>query len=189
MTLLSLPAVNARCQCHKRENVLTYLGKERRPEWKRRLQSAWEQPSHELAKKALSALRAELKPINGSAAGSLDEGMDETLTLQKLGKCEKLRRSFKTTNCTENVNKSLELCTVRVSHWQIGRKNEISGYCRDRSKQIGNYNLYGKIKACTLNFLEARVTPLLLSGGTRRIPEVLHCDSNGSQVQGRMPLR
>jgi putative transposase len=67
-------AVISRCQWHKRENVLGYLAKERRAEWKRRLQSAYEQTSYELAKKALGALKLELREINLSAAGSLDEG-------------------------------------------------------------------------------------------------------------------
>lgn len=111
-------ALIARCQWHKRENVLGYLTKERRPEWKRRLQSAYEQTSFELAKKALNSLKSELREINLSAAGSLDEGLEETLMLQRLGMFEKLGKSFKTTNCIENVNKSLELYTGRVSRWQ-----------------------------------------------------------------------
>jgi putative transposase len=111
-------AVIARCQWHKRENVLGYLAKERRAEWKRRLQSAYEQTSYELAKKALGALKLELREINLSAAGSLDEGMEETLMLQRLGMFEKLGKSFKTTNCIENVNKSLGVYTDRVDRWQ-----------------------------------------------------------------------
>jgi transposase-like protein len=111
-------ALIARCQWHKRENVLSYLAKERRAEWKRRLQSAYEQTSYELAKKALGALKQELKMINLSAAGSLEEGMEETLMLHRLGMFEKLGRSFKTTNCIENVNKSLEVYTGRVTRWQ-----------------------------------------------------------------------
>jgi len=111
-------ALIARCQWHKRENVLGYLAKERRAEWKRRLQSAYEQTSYDLAKKALNGLKSELREINLSAAGSLDEGLEETLMLQRLGMFEKLGKSFKTTNCIENVNKSLELYTGRVSRWQ-----------------------------------------------------------------------
>ena len=111
-------AVISRCQWHKRENVLGYLAKERRAEWKRRLQSAYEQTSYELAKKALGALKLELREINLSAAGSLDEGMEETLMLQRLGMFEKLGKSFKTTNCIENVNKSLGVYTDRVDRWQ-----------------------------------------------------------------------
>ena len=111
-------ALIARCQWHKRENVLSYLAKERRAGWKRRLQAAYEQNSYDLAKKALATLKLELREINLSAAASLDEGMEETLMLQRLSMFEKLGRSFKTTNCIENVNKSLEIYTGRVSRWQ-----------------------------------------------------------------------
>lgn len=111
-------ALIARCQWHKRENVLDYLGKERRAEWKRRLQSAYEQSSYDLAKKAMNELKIELKQINLSAAASLDEGLEETLMLQRLGMFDKLGKSFKTTNCIENVNKSLGVYTDRVDRWQ-----------------------------------------------------------------------
>lgn len=111
-------ALMARCQWHKRENVLGYLAKERRAEWKRKLQSAYEQSSYDLAKKALNELKSELKQINLSAAGSLEEGLEETLMLQRLGMFDKLGKSFKTTNCIENVNKSLGVYTDRVDRWQ-----------------------------------------------------------------------
>jgi putative transposase len=108
----------ARCQWHKRENILDYLPKEKRDIYRKKLQSAYEQTSYELAKKELASIRRELQSLNQSAANSLDEGMEETLLLQRLGMFEKLGVSFKTTNCIENVNKSLELYTGRVSRWQ-----------------------------------------------------------------------
>jgi transposase-like protein len=111
-------ALIARCQWHKRENILDYLAKEKRDGFRKKLQSAYEQTSYELAKKALLSIRQELRLLNQSAANSLDEGMEETLLLHRLGMFEKLGRSFKTTNCIENVNKQLELYTGRVSRWQ-----------------------------------------------------------------------
>lgn len=111
-------ALISRCQWHKRENVLEYLAKERRAEYRRKLQAVYSEPSYELAKKAMGAIRQELKLINQSAVNSLDEGLDETLMLQQLGMFEKLGTSFKTTNCIENVNKGLENYTGRVSRWQ-----------------------------------------------------------------------
>lgn len=110
-------AVIGRCQWHKRENVVDYLAKERRDDFRGRLQAAYEQPSYEAAKKALMAIRQELRLINESAVASLDEGFEETLTLHSLGMFTKLGKSFKTTNCIENVNKQLELYTGRVSRW------------------------------------------------------------------------
>lgn len=111
-------ALIARCQWHKRENILDYLPKEKRDIYRKKLQSAYEQTSYELAKKELLSIRRELQSLNQSAANSLDEGMEETLLLQRLGMFEKIGVSFKTTNCIENVNKSLELYTGRVSRWQ-----------------------------------------------------------------------
>jgi transposase-like protein len=110
--------VIARCQWHKRENVVSYLPKEKRDLFRRKLQNAYEQTSYDLAKKEFKNLRAELRVINESAVTSLDEGLEETLLLQRLGIFEKLGRSFKTTNCIENVNKQLEVYTGRVSRWQ-----------------------------------------------------------------------
>lgn len=111
-------AVIGRCQWHKRENVVDYLAKERRDGFRGKLQAAYEEPCYELAKKALLTIRNELKAINQSAVNSLDEGFEETLMLHRLGLFEKLGKSFKTTNCIENVNKQLELYTGRVSCWQ-----------------------------------------------------------------------
>lgn len=110
-------ALIARCQWHKRENVLNYLAKERRDEYRRKLQAAYSESNYEQAKKALGTIRQELKHLNQSAVNSLDEGLEETLLLQKLGLFEKLGTSFKTTNCIENVNRGLEQYTGRVSRW------------------------------------------------------------------------
>jgi transposase-like protein len=59
-----------------------------------------------------------LSRINLSAVNSLDEGFEETLTLQKLGVFEQLGTSFKTTNVIENVNKLIETKISRVSYWK-----------------------------------------------------------------------
>lgn len=111
-------AVIARCQWHKRENVVDYLAKERRDTFRGRLQAAYENPDYAAAKKALSAVRHDLTALNQSAVNSLDEGLEETLMLQRLGLFNELGKSFKTTNCIENVNKQLELYTGRVNCWQ-----------------------------------------------------------------------
>lgn len=111
-------AVVARCQWHKRENVVSYLSKERQDEYRGRLQAAYEEPTYDAAKGALVAIRRDLARVNQSAANSLDEGLEETLTLHKLGIFSKLGRSFKTTNCIEGVHKQLARFTDRVDRWQ-----------------------------------------------------------------------
>lgn len=66
------------------------------------------------AKAALVVIGKELKLMNESAARSLEEGSEETLTLHKLDIFDELGRSFKTTNCIESFNRQLEIYTGRV---------------------------------------------------------------------------
>ncbi len=117
-------AVMQRCQWHKRENVLEYLSLERKSYFRRKLQAAYELPTYEKAKKRLLGIRKELLLINESAVASLDEGFEETLTLHRLGLFAKLGRSFKTTNCLENVNKGLGRYTDRVDHWHNSNQRQ-----------------------------------------------------------------
>ena len=107
-----------RCQWHKRGNVLRYLDRDRQDYFRRKLQAAYEQPTYDAAKRRLEAVRRELRPINESALASLEEGLEETLTLHKLGVFAKVGISFKTTNCLENVNRHLEQRTARVDRWR-----------------------------------------------------------------------
>jgi len=107
-----------RCQWHKRENVMSYLTKPLQIVWRRKLQAAYAHPSYADARRALHRLVTELRPINASAAKSLEEGLEETLTLHRLGVFAQLGVSFKTTNLIENVMSQLERKTHRVSHWR-----------------------------------------------------------------------
>lgn len=107
-----------RCQWHKRENVLSYLAKGDQKYWRGRLQRAYERPTYEEAQRALLKIRSELEQINESAVGSLDEGLEETLTLHRLGMYPLVGRSLKTTNILESVNAQAEERCGRVDHWK-----------------------------------------------------------------------
>ena len=107
-----------RCTWHKREDILSYLSNADKERIRPRLQKAYETSSYKEAKAALKTIRAELSRINLSAVNSLDEGFEETLTLQKLGVFEQLGTSFKTTNVIENVNKLIETKISRVCYWK-----------------------------------------------------------------------
>ena len=74
-----------RCQWHKRENVVSSLAKREQASWRQRLQRAYTRPEYDEARAALETLHRELEDRNQSAAGSLKEGLDETLTLHRLG--------------------------------------------------------------------------------------------------------
>lgn len=107
-----------RCQWHKRENVVSYLGKADQAVWRRKLQAAYAHPSYADAKRALQRLVRELRVVNESAAASLEEGLEETLTLHRLNVFPELGVSFKTTNLIESVMSRLESRTRRVTRWR-----------------------------------------------------------------------
>lgn len=116
--VLSEKAVIQRCQWHKRENVVGYLDKKLQPQFRRKLQAAYEQPTHEAAKKRLGQIKKELALINASAVASLEEGLEETLTLHRLGLFKQLGESFKTTNCIENLMRQVGIYTDRIGYWK-----------------------------------------------------------------------
>ena len=111
-------AVVQRCQWHKRENVVSYLPKSEQVTWRRKLQAAYAKPTYAAAKAALDRLQRELRLLNESAAASLAEGLEETLTLHRLEVITALGVSFKTTNLIESVMARLEAKTHRVTHWR-----------------------------------------------------------------------
>ena len=111
-----------RCQWHKRENVVSYLPKADHVMWRRKLRTAYAHPAYADAKRALERLVRELTPLNESAARSLEEGLEETLTLHRLGLFPELGRSFKTTNLIESVMARVEERTAKVDRWQTGHQ-------------------------------------------------------------------
>jgi putative transposase len=117
-------ALLQRCQWHKRENVLAYLPERHRPTLRRKLQAAYEQPTYEAAKRALGQVRAELVLLNASAVASLDEGLEETLTLHRLGVFRELGTSLKTTNALESIHARVESRIAKVDHWRNSEQKQ-----------------------------------------------------------------
>lgn len=96
---------------------MSYLGLAEQAVWRRKLQAAYAQPSYADAKRALQRLVRELQLLNASAAASLEEGLEETLTFHRLGVFPELGVSFKTTNLIESVMSRLEARPHRVTRW------------------------------------------------------------------------
>ena len=113
-----------RCTYHKRENVMHYLPKSRQAEWRGKLAHAYAQPTYAEAKAELDGLRADLGRLNQSAVRSLDEGLEETLTLHRLGVGAMLRRSLMTTNLLESVFSGVEQRTGRVDRWRSSNQKQ-----------------------------------------------------------------
>jgi len=122
--VFDVAAVLQRCQWHKRENVLQYLPERHRAAFRRKLQGAYEQPTYEAAKRALGKIRAELVLLNASAAASLDEGLEETLTLHRLGVFRELGTSLKTTNALESIHARVESRITKVDHWRNSEQKQ-----------------------------------------------------------------
>lgn len=117
-------ALIQRCQWHKRENVLDYLPKGRKDHFRRLLQRAYEQPTYETAKGALMRVKKELFLVNESAVRSLEEGLEETLTLHRLGLFEKLGPSLKTSNCIESLMSLIGQRTDKVDYWKNSNQKQ-----------------------------------------------------------------
>src|SRR3970282_761161 len=76
--------------------------------------------SYEDAQAALEKLFRQLERINPSAARSLEEGREETLTLHRLGVSALLRRSLATTNIIESCLSTVRHVARNVKRWQGG---------------------------------------------------------------------
>src|SRR2546426_6492349 len=115
-------ALVQRCMWHKRENVVSYLAKSEQASWRRRLQRAYDRPSYKEAHAELTRLQRELEDRNQSAAASLAEGLEETLTLHRLGVYELLGRSFQTTHCLESANALVEEAWAKIDAWKTSNQ-------------------------------------------------------------------
>ncbi len=113
-----------RCQVHKRRNVLDHLTEEQKPGVAKRLNAAYALEDHEAAKQALNALHRELMDLNPSAARSLGEGMEETLTVHRLHVPMQLRKTLASTNVIESAFSIVEQVCKNVKRWHGGDQRE-----------------------------------------------------------------
>ena len=110
-------AVIQRCRWHKRENVVAYLDKPQQAVFRRRLQEAYAKTTYKEAHAELEQLHKELENVNMSAANSLMEGLEETLTIHRLGLSPELAHSLSTTNCIEALMAQMGSYTDKVDRW------------------------------------------------------------------------
>jgi len=109
-----------RCVRHKERNVLDHLPERDRPAVKRRLRRAWKLDDHDRALADLQLLASELERSHPGAAGSLQEGMAETLTLTRLGIKGKLKATLESTNPCESMIECVRRSARNVKRWQNG---------------------------------------------------------------------
>jgi putative transposase len=112
-------AIVQRCQVHKMRNVREHLPEARRAYVARQMRDAYDSATVTTAKKKLDQLASWLDS-NGetSAAGSLREGLAETLTILRFNLPKAMRKLFSTTNAIENMNGSLRRVSRNVKRWR-----------------------------------------------------------------------
>jgi putative transposase len=113
--------VIARCQLHKLRNVRDRLPEKLRTVVERRMRAAYHADSALAAQAELEALAAELDRTHPGAAASLREGLEETLTVLRLGVPPTLARTLRSTNCIESM---IEICrehAKNVKNWKDGQ--------------------------------------------------------------------
>jgi transposase-like protein len=109
-----------RCLWHKERNVLGHLPERDRPQVKARMRRAWRETDYPRALEQLTRLAGELEHTHPGAAGSLREGMEETLTVIRLAIKGKLRRTLESTNACESMIDTVRRTQRNIKHWSSG---------------------------------------------------------------------
>jgi transposase-like protein len=109
-----------RCQRHKERNVCDLLGERDRDQVRARLRAAWALSDPQLAKQRLELLASELDRTWPDAARSLREGLDDTLTLMRLGITGQLAKTLCSTNPCESMLEIVRYTQRNVKRWRDG---------------------------------------------------------------------
>jgi transposase-like protein len=113
-------AVIQRCQIHKQRNIKAHLPEKHHAELDRQLSTAYQGDDYEQARKSLERTAKWLSRLNPDAAASLREGLEETLTVLRLGLEGPLRRTLSSTNPIESALSVVRRVTSRVTRWRDG---------------------------------------------------------------------
>ena len=100
--------------------MLGHLPERDRPAVKRKLRRTWAQTDHTRALDELRRLASELDRSHPGAAASLREGLEETLTLTRLGIKGRLRKTLESTNPCESMIECVRRTSRNVKRWQSG---------------------------------------------------------------------
>jgi transposase-like protein len=113
-------ALIQRCQVHKMRNILDHLPQHKRPWVRTIVRRAWDAPTAAQAKAQLKQLAKQLEEPHPGAAASVLEGLDETLTLHRLGLRGPLYRTLRSTNAIENLQGTVKSVARHVKRWRSG---------------------------------------------------------------------
>ena len=109
-----------RCREHKKRNIIDHAPEKMKDEVERRLNAAYAEQDYEKARAQLNSFAKWADNINPDMGRSVREGMEETLTVIKLGVSPYLYKTVYSTNPIESLNSSLERFAHRVKKWGKG---------------------------------------------------------------------
>ena len=107
-----------RCQVHKARNITERLPKAMHASVRRTLRQAWELDDADKAEKLIRNLARRLELDAPGVRDSILEGLDEILTVNRLGLPAELRRSLACTNIIENMNGTMRRVCRNVKRWR-----------------------------------------------------------------------
>src|SRR6266480_496429 len=107
-----------RCQIHKARNIMERLPNSLHAAVRRVLRQAWELDDADKAEKLIRNLAQRLERDAPGVSKSILEGLDEILTVSRLGLPAELRRSLACTNIIENVMGTVRQVSRNVKRWQ-----------------------------------------------------------------------
>ena len=119
MAVFDHPVIQ-RCQMHKLRNVADKLPDDLAKTVTKKMRAAYHAPTAIIAEAQLEALARELEHTHPGAAGSLREGLSETLTVLRLGVPPTLARTLRSTNCIESMISICRNHSTNVKNWQSG---------------------------------------------------------------------
>jgi putative transposase len=119
MAVFDHPVIQ-RCQAHKCRNVADKLPDDLAKTVTKKMRAAYHAPTAIIAEAQLEALARELEHTHPGAAGSLREGLSETLTVLRLGVPPTLARTLRSTNCIESMISICRNHSTNVKNWQSG---------------------------------------------------------------------
>jgi putative transposase len=114
-------ALVARCRQHKKSNVLEHLPENKHAWVRASMNNAFDSPTADKARKRLVQLALKLEATHPGAAASLREGLEETVTLNKLELGPALRKTLETTNPIENLFNGVRRLSRNVKRWRGGK--------------------------------------------------------------------
>jgi transposase-like protein len=113
-------ALVQRCRLHKERNITDHLPRSERALVARKLRAAWSNPDAAAGERELRSIAKHLELAHPGAAASLREGLEDTLTVTRLGLPPSLARTFKSTNPIESMISIARDATRNVKRWRSG---------------------------------------------------------------------